>query len=208
MRRINLPGGVFVDSSSSSALSASGNAQIKATVIDVHGGVQKSGNASFGLAPTTGAASLPDPLAGLAVPIASNLGLMTKGPLSLSGNSSQTIVPGVYSQISVSGNAKLTLNPGIYIIAGGGFTVSGNASVAVSGPTSSLTGTGVMIYNAGTGYNLASGADGGTFGAVTLSGNGSFSLSPPTSGTYAGHRDLPVARQHQEPSPSAATPRE
>ncbi len=43
-----------------------------------------------------------------------------------------------------------------------------------------------MIYNASTGYNLASGADGGTFGAVTLSGNGTYSLSPPTTGTYAG----------------------
>ena len=38
------------------ALSASGNAPIKASVIDVHGGVQKSGNASFSPAPTTGAA--------------------------------------------------------------------------------------------------------------------------------------------------------
>ena len=51
-----LPGGVYVDSSSSSAISASGNSQIKASVIDVHGGVQKSGNASFSPAPTTGAA--------------------------------------------------------------------------------------------------------------------------------------------------------
>ena len=60
---IKLTGGVFVDSSSSSALSASGNAAIKASVIDVHGGVQKSGNASFSPAPTTGAATLADPLA-------------------------------------------------------------------------------------------------------------------------------------------------
>ena len=39
-----------------------------------------------------------------------------------------------------AGNARLTLNPGIYVIAGGGISVTGNASV---------TGTGVMIYNAG-----------------------------------------------------------
>ncbi len=183
---IKLTGGVFVDSSSSSAISASGNAAVKASVIDVHGGDQKSGNASFSPTPVTGVASLPDPLAGLPVPVANTLGLTTKGSLSLSGNSSQTIVPGVYSQISVSGNAELTLNPGIYIVTGGGFSVSGNGSVAVSGRTSSVTGTGVMIYNAGTGYNLASGADGGTFGAVTLSGNGTFNLTAPTTGTYAG----------------------
>ncbi len=69
---INLPGEVVVDSNSSSALSASGNATLKASVIDVRGKVQKSGNASFSPAPTTGAASLPDPLAGLPVPVASN----------------------------------------------------------------------------------------------------------------------------------------
>ena len=43
---INIPGAIVVDSSSSSALSASGNAAVNASAIDVHGGVQKSGNAS------------------------------------------------------------------------------------------------------------------------------------------------------------------
>ena len=101
---INLPGGVFVNSSSSTALSASGNAQIKATVIDVHGGVQKSGNASFSPAPTTGAAIAADPYASLAEP--STSGLTNYGSESLSGNSSATIKPGVYSEISVSGNGS------------------------------------------------------------------------------------------------------
>ena len=54
---IKIAGGVYVDSSSSTALSASGNAAVKASVIDVHGGVQKSGNASFSPAPITGAAT-------------------------------------------------------------------------------------------------------------------------------------------------------
>jgi len=91
----------------------------------------------------------------------------------LSGNFSQTIYPGLYSQIIVSGNAKLTLGAGVYIIEGGGFTVSGNASVS---------GNGVLIFNAGSNYPAA----GGNFGGVTLSGNGSFSLSAATTGTYAG----------------------
>jgi len=183
---INIPGAVFVDSSSSSALSASGNATIKASVIDVHGKVQKGGNASFSPAPVTGSAVLSDPLSGLAVPVASRLGLASNGSLSLSGNSAKTIGPGVYSQISLSGNASLTLNPGVYIITGGGLAVSGNASVSVSGPSNTITGTGVMIYNAGSGYNPTTGADGGSFGAVTLSGNGTIKLNPPSAGTYAG----------------------
>ena len=168
---IKLTGGVYVDSSSSTALSASGNAAIKASVIDVHGGVQKSGNASFSPTPTTGAAVLADPLASLAEPSIS--GLTNYGSESLSGNSSATIKPGIYSQITVSGNGTLTMDSGIYIIEGGGFTVSGNAGV---------TGSGVMIVNAGSKYPTT----GGTYGSITLSGSGSYNLSPPTTGTYAG----------------------
>ncbi|MGO9917427.1 MAG: Ig-like domain repeat protein, partial [Isosphaeraceae bacterium] len=168
---IQLSGGVYVDSSSSTALSASGNATIKASVIDVTGKVSKSGNASFSPAPVTGAAVVADPLASLAEP--STSGLTNYGSESLSGNSSATINPGIYSAITVSGNAKLTMNCGIYIIEGGGFSISGNASV---------TGSGVMIFNAGTKYPTT----GGTYGSITLSGNGSYNLSPLTSGTYAG----------------------
>ena len=113
---INVSGVVYVDSSSSSALSAAGNAQVKASAIDVHGNVQKSGNASLSPTPITGAPILADPLAGLALP--STSGLTNYGSESLSGNSSATIQPGIYKQITVSGNAKLTLSSGIYIIEG------------------------------------------------------------------------------------------
>ena len=51
--------------------------------------------------------------------------------------------------------------------------MSGNASV---------TGSGVMIFNAGSKYP----STGGTYGSITLSGNGTCNLSPATSGTYAG----------------------
>ena len=95
------------------------------------------------------------------------------GSFSLGGNSSKTIQPGIYSSISVSGNAKLTMATGIYIIEGGGFSVSGNASV---------TGSGVMIVNAGSNYP----GTGGTYGSISLGGNGTCSLSPMMSGPYAG----------------------
>jgi hypothetical protein len=168
---IHIAGDVYVDSSSSSALSASGNAQTRASVIDVHGGVLKSGNASFSPTPVTGAATLPDPLASLPEP--SPCGMTNNGSKIRSGNSSATINPGIYSQITVSGNGTLTLNSGTYIIEGGGFSISGNASV---------TGSGVMIVNAGSTYPTT----GGTYGSITLSGTGSYNLTPPTSGTYAG----------------------
>jgi Ca2+-binding RTX toxin-like protein len=168
---IKLTGGVYVDSSSSSAISASGNAQITASVIDVHGGVQKSGNASFNPSPVTKAATVSDPLANLPVP--STTGLTNYGAENLSGNSKATIKPGIYSGINVSGNAALTMSAGLYIIEGGGFQVSGNGSV---------TGTGVTLYNTGSKFPNS----GGSFGAITLSGNGSISLSPSTTGAYAG----------------------
>ena len=47
-----------------------------------------------------------------------------------------------------------------------------------------MSGTGVLLFNAGSAYNGAT--DGGTFGAVSLGGNGTISLSALTSGPYAG----------------------
>ena len=161
-----------MDSSSPSALTASGNAAVKAASIRVHGGVNKSGSATLSPAPITGAPLVSDPLADLSVPSSGS----SLGSINVGGNSVTTIYPGTYSQINVSGNAKLTMGAGVYIIAGGGFTVTGNASV---------TGKGILIYNAGS--NVASGTSGTPlYGGIALSGNGSFSLSAPTSGTYAG----------------------
>jgi hypothetical protein len=168
---INIPGLVVVDSSSKTAVSAAGSAQVTAAAIDVVGGVQQIGTATFHPAPTTGIASVADPLGGLSSPSIANL--TNYGSVKLDGNSQQTICPGIYTQITVSGNARLTMNSGIYIIEGGGFTVIGNASV---------TGSGVMIYNAGSNYP----GTGGNFGGITLGGTGTFSLSAPTAGPYAG----------------------
>ena len=168
---ISLTGGIYVDSNSSTAISASGNAAVKASVIDVSGKVSKSGNASFSPAPVTGAAAVADPLATLNPP--STSGLTTYGSESLSGTSSATINPGIYSKITVSGTGTLTMSSGIYIIEGGGFSVSGNASIS---------GSGVLIVNAGGNYPSA----GGSYGGITLTGNGSYNLSPPSTGTYAG----------------------
>ena len=69
-----------------------------------------------------------DPLAGLTGP--STAGLTNYGSVNLSGKSTATINPGIYSQIKVSNSASLTLNPGIYIIEGGGLTVTGGASIS------------------------------------------------------------------------------
>ena len=100
--------------------------------------------------------------------------MQTHAAVNLGGASSLTISPGIYPSISVSGSGRLTLQPGIYVITGGGFSVSG-AGIA--------SGSGVLIYNAGSNFN---GGSGSSFGGFTLSGSGALSLTAPTSGPYAG----------------------
>jgi hypothetical protein len=165
---ISIAGNVVVDSNSTSALTEKGNASITAASIQVVGGDQKTSNATWSPTPVTGAGSVPDPLAGLAAPT----GGVAQGSVNLT-RGSLTINPGIYTQINVSGKAQLTLNPGVYILAGGGLTVSGNASIS---------GTGVTLYNTESAFPNP----GGTYGGITLSGNGTFNLTAPTSGPYAG----------------------
>jgi hypothetical protein len=169
---IAFAGGLFVDSSSPTAVQASGTAQVQVgEVLDIVGGVSTSGSARAtrtGAPPATG-----DPYATL--PLPSVAGLANHGPANVSGGVT-ALPPGIYTSITVSGSGQATLTTGgTYIIKGGGLTVSGTAS---------LTGTNVFIFNAGSNYNGTT--DGGTYGGVTLSGSGTISLSPMSSGPYAG----------------------
>jgi hypothetical protein len=151
-------GALFVDSSNSAALSASGGASVTASEIDLVGGLSATGNAAVQGVLNRGVTALADPLANLSAPAK---------PSAPSGNTSSTLNPGTYTGgITVSGSNSVTLQPGIYYLDGGGLTVSGNAK---------LTGTGVLIYLAGTGLT-----------SVNISGNASVTLTPPTSGTYQG----------------------
>jgi hypothetical protein len=166
---VTIPGGVVVDSSSPGAISLSGKSQLTASMIDVLGGVKTGTGSSVSPAPTTGI-SVPDPLAALIGP--DPTGMNNYGATSLN-TGSLTINPGIYSQIKVSKSASLTLSPGIYIIEGGGLTVTGDASIS---------GSGVMIYNAGSSYP----SSGGKFSGITMSSTGTIGLSAPLSGPYAG----------------------
>src|SRR5262249_6822863 len=138
---INVGGAVVVDSSSSSAITLTGSGLVQASLIEAVGGIGKSPSSSFIPGVVHLSSPVPDPFASLTGP--STAGMTNYGAFSLSGSSSQTINPGIYTSISVSNKAQLTMNPGVYIIEGGGFTVTSSASV---------TGAGVMIYNAGSNY--------------------------------------------------------
>jgi hypothetical protein len=167
---INIPGNVVVDSNSKTALTESGNAKITASSIQVVGGVSTTGNATLSPAGVTGVAFVADPLAGLHGP--NPTGLTNFGSVSYTSGT-HPLYPGIYTQIKASGTASLTLTSGTYLIEGGGFTVTGSASVSSCG---------VLIYNTGSNYP----ASGGSFGGITLGGNGTVNLTAPASGTYAG----------------------
>ncbi|MBI3412143.1 MAG: matrixin family metalloprotease [Planctomycetes bacterium] len=161
---LNPSGGIFVDSTSSTGLTASGNALITSPFVNIAGGAQITGNAHVVAAPTPG--SMADPFAALLAPSPAG---GSPPNIQVSGNTSTAIGPGTYASIKVSGNGSLALAPGVYYIQGGGLSVSGNGSV---------TGTGITIYNAG--------GPGGAFGGVSFSGNGVFQLSAPNSGDFTG----------------------
>ncbi len=181
---ITTPGLVQVDSNSPDAIVAGGDGQVNAAKIQVVGGVSVTVGAALDPSPTTGATSIPDPLASLPVPAPG----ASLGAVDLTGDDTMTIAPGVYSAIGVSGNAVLTLEPGVYVLDGGGLSVTGHASVS---------GTGVLIYNAGTDYSggPAGGGSGGpvgspgstpVFGAITIAETATVQLTAATTGTYAG----------------------
>ncbi|MEX1247163.1 MAG: pilus assembly protein TadG-related protein [Anaerolineales bacterium] len=151
-------GGVYVNSSSSSALRLTGNAVVSASDgIAIVGNYSTWGPGATAPAPVTGAPAMIDPLLTLADPA------RPAGECIDSTGGKRTINPGVYCQISVTGGGTLTMNPGLYYIEGGDFSVSGNSSV---------TGTDVLIYS--------------TEGSVDLTGGGTFNLTAPTSGDYEG----------------------
>jgi hypothetical protein len=162
---LSTPGVLDVDSNSASALLATGSAKITAGSIGVVGGVSISGSAT--VSPKPGKiAPFTDPLANLVAPT----GGTKQSSVNLSSGS-LSINPGIYSQIKVSGTGKLTMNPGLYFVAGGGLSVTGSSSV---------TGSGVTIYNG------AAGVTGRLYGSILVAGNATVQLTAPTTGTYAG----------------------
>jgi Flp pilus assembly protein TadG len=169
------------------AIETSGNGNLQALDVESAGGVSNPSKitnySGSGQSPLhTGVPAQSDPFEFLAPPTTANGAVATNfGTIKLSGNQSVTLQPGVYNSISASANVTVTMQPGIYIIKGGGISLSGNATI---------TGSGVMVYNTGSDYNVNTGlpdsGDGSSappasgspsFGALSISGNGNLSLS-------------------------------
>jgi hypothetical protein len=113
---------------------------------------------------------IPDPLATLPYPDPSTLIVRETNGFQQSGNGQiTTLLPGIYQGgITINGGSVI-LSPGIYYMDGGGFKVGGNAL--------SVTGVGVLIFNA-----PQSNSD-----TISIQGTGTnVTLSPMMTGPYQG----------------------
>ena len=152
-------GAVVVDSNASTnAAFVTGNGSVTAGDFDVTGGVFSAGNGVVP-SPVDHETPTPNPLS-LALPLP-----LPPAPV---GNTATMLNPGTYvGGLHLSGKSAVTLLPGVYVMEGGGFSVSGQASVM---------GNGVVIINIPSGPS----------DTISVTTKGPVTLSAPTSGPYQG----------------------
>lgn len=168
--------GIQVNSTSNSALQVTGGAIINTLSYNVVGGTQISTSAVITPTPVTGMPSEDDPLAWRAQPSTgsscdyNNFKVTSGGTNGNGGNGNNPIKmnPGVYcGGVDISSDRPVEMAAGLYIMAGGGFKISSQSSV---------TGTGVTIYNTETPHRNR--------GAISITGGVTVNLQAPRSGTY------------------------
>jgi hypothetical protein len=157
--------GIFVNSSSSTAMTVTGGAAVTASTVQVVGNYSISNGGSINPTPITGAAPATDPFASLPAPSYSGCNYTNESV----GYGTTTLSPGVYCNgISLANGCTVTFRPGIYILNGGGLNIAGGCTV---------TGSGVTFFNTANGY---------TYEPMSISNGTTVTLSAPTSGTYQG----------------------
>jgi putative Flp pilus-assembly TadE/G-like protein len=160
---LEVAGDVIVNSSNKRAVKVSKKSQIVAENLLVTGGIDKKSKGLIDATVSTGVAPTPDPLASLPLP--------AKGTDRKAGDFKSMIgtqevfdlQPGCYKELKFDNNDLVRMVPGVYY-------VEGEVSFK---DTSSLSGSGVMIYTAGN-------------KGMKFKSKGDVTLSPPTSGTYKG----------------------
>jgi len=150
---------------------------ITAKSFEVSGGVNQSGGQQFIGPIETGVPPTPDPYRHLPPPDKILMPTIRQNqlkPIDLGGGLKKYVLkPGCYTGgLSFSGQDVVVMEPGVYYMDGGGFHFSGTEAT-------SLTATGVMLYN-------APGQGGGNASDISITGNGAVTWSPPTTGVYKG----------------------
>ena len=169
--KISTDCGVYVNSTSSSALYMYGSPTLATSEIRVNGGTSISAASTATPTPVTNAGTVADPFASKAYPTVD-----CSCPTALknwdSGNSNiYTLNPGTYcGGFNLHGASTATLNPGVYVVSGGSLNISNSAQI---------TGVGGVSFS-------VTGACGGTGGPVLITGNPIVTLNAPTSGSQQG----------------------
>lgn len=184
IRTVN--GGIWDNATCSEALRQTGSSDIEVVVdvesmfasINVVGGFRRVGSGTTTPWPTTGAAPIADPLAGVPPPIIANYPVQYGSPAaptlkSITGSGSATLNAGVYyGGIRVTGSGNVTFNPGVYIIAGGQLSLIGSGTVIADG---------VLFYITN---DPAQPTGNGAYAAVSITGSGASRFRPMSSGVY------------------------
>jgi Putative Flp pilus-assembly TadE/G-like len=137
---------------------------------DVTGGISNTPGALLVGSVHTGVSPMPDPLQSFPVPSTAGVTVQSATPLTVNSILPVTLQPGIYQGgIHITGVSSVTLQSGVYIMQGGGFVIDG---------TSTVNGTGVMIYNTTSPANPT--------GPISITSQGKVTLSAAGSGVYQG----------------------
>ena len=166
--------GIYINSSSSTAMLGNGGAVVSAPFINVAGGTSWQGTMTPN--PDTGVSAVNDPLIGLKPPSSCS----STGGCDIAGcknnsngltvNSDMTLTPGVYCGGIHVKSGTATLSSGNYILVGGG--------ISTQDSNSHIRGSGVLLYNTYSSSN--------SYTSISFSANSDVQISAPLSGTYAG----------------------
>lgn len=168
---------VLVNSTAGDAADGGGQGgSIESKSFEITGGVNQSGGEQFIGPIHTGVPPTPDPFRQLPEPDPATMPQFRQNQLSYEnlagGLRRYTLQPGAYvGGLSFSGQDIVVMQPGIYYVQGGGFHFSGTS-------TTSLTATGVMLFN---GY-----ASNGRAGDISITGSSPVTWTPPSTGVYRG----------------------
>jgi Flp pilus assembly protein TadG len=187
--------GIADNSSSSTALVVSGNAQIRTGFIKIVGGYQIQGQSVLSPTPLTGVGAITDPLINLAAPPAPTSCTQTNYNKSQppTGGGAWQLTPGTYcGGINIGGQVSAVFAPGIYYVYGGGITFQNNSGSITNTTTGGIGG--VVFFNTD-GHGIA-GLPTSNYAPLLITGQTNVTLNAPTSGTYAGvlfYKDRTVA---------------
>jgi hypothetical protein len=164
---LNAP--IYVNSSDPSAFNQNGIGPITASSFRVSGGyVDSSGGLLLGKM-YTGVDPTPDPLTTYPTPNPASYVTRSASAMTINSILPTVLQPGVYvGGINIKGASAVVMMPGVYIMDGGGFQISGLATLA---------GVEVMIYNTSVTQPA---------GPVTFKTTGVVAIVPPLSGTFQG----------------------